>query len=91
MCEEPLFPLLKAEPFSGIAVDIDMGICLSACANNDLASSLSFFSLAITRQAASCCQHIEKPHSIHTGRQFIDNNDKNKQINLNIIPGKEHD
>jgi len=38
------------------AVVAAMGICLSAWASNPLASSLSFFSLAITLQAASCCQ-----------------------------------
>lgn len=52
----PLFPLLKAAAFTVSGAATDMGICLSACANNALASSLSFFSLAITRQAASCCK-----------------------------------
>lgn len=52
--ELPLFPLLTA--VVPTAVVAAMGICLSAWASNPLASSLSFFSLAITLQAASCCQ-----------------------------------
>lgn len=37
-----------------MALGADTGNCLSTCASNDLDSSLSFLSLAITRQAASC-------------------------------------
>jgi hypothetical protein len=50
--------LLSAGAFSVTAADPGMGICLSAWASNDLASSLSFLSLAITRQAASCCPYM---------------------------------
>ena len=58
--QEPLFPLLKAAAFTASCAATDMGICLSACANNSLASSLSFFSLEITRHAASCCKDQSK-------------------------------
>ena len=49
---EPLFPLETTA--AGATPAIDAGICLSARAKSALDSSLSFFSLAITRQAASC-------------------------------------
>lgn len=52
--KEPLLPLDNAEALMLTAVDGATGICLSASASNDRASSLSFLSLAITRQAASC-------------------------------------
>lgn len=55
--KEPLFPLLRVA-LDATAVDAVGIICLSACARNDLASSLSFLSLAITRQAASCWEKI---------------------------------
>lgn len=56
--KEPGVPLLWTEAFTATA-DCAAGICLSAWASNDLASSLSFLSLAITRHAASCCQNTD--------------------------------
>lgn len=52
----PVLPLLSTEEFTAIAADA--GIGLSDWASNDLASSLSFFNLAITRQAASCYHNM---------------------------------
>lgn len=54
----PRLPLLRAA--LAVTASGAAGICLSTSASNWRASSLSFLSLAITRQAESCCKQKVK-------------------------------
>lgn len=82
--------MLTTGAFADMACGVEIGYCLSAWASKDLASSRSFLSLAITRQAASCYRLKLKLIAANCNGTLGSENIATKPINHNILKSISH-